>query len=382
MKKLGIVIPVFNTEPYLKQCVESILNQTYTDFEVALVNDGSTDRCGEICDEFANKDSRIHVIHQENAGKILTRYRGAKSLDCEYLTFVDADDWIDPNTYKKMEQYFEKGIDVISFQIIRYFSENYQYISNSIYKAGLYERKDIREYIFPTMMCDDTKNGCGLDPSLANKIIKKELLMEALQAAKHLDISYGDDVAVIYPLMLHVQTLMITEENLYYHRKRQGSDIPPYFSDHNYYRKLSDLYDYLKQAMGREYSFIRQLDYFYGISVKSFLKKYGDKTEQVSYLFPFDKIPMGKKIILYGASKVGQTYFDQIKRINYVEVVAWVDMAYDSYSEFGVKNINVIQEMDDYDYIVIAIKASDIAERVKHNLLKMNVDKQKIIWSI
>lgn len=382
MKKLGIVVPVFNTELYLTQCVDSILRQTYTDFEVALVDDGSTDHSGEICDEFAHKDSRVRVIHQENVGKIMARYRGAEILDCEYLTFVDSDDWIDPGTYKKMEQYFEKGIDVISFQIIRYFNDTYQYVSECSYKEGLYRGKNIRESIFPTMMCDDTRNGCGLDPSLANKIIKKGLLMEALCAAKYLDISYGDDVAVIYPLMLHVQTLMITKENLYYHRKRQDNEIAPYFSDYNFYRKLSDLYEYLRKAMGQEYDFIRQLDYFYEISVKTYLKKYGDKTERVSYLFPFDKISMGKKIVLYGASKVGQTYYNQIRRLHYGEVVAWVDRSYDSYAELGVTAVESIQALEGYDYIVIAIRAAHIAKEIKHDLVGMGVEEEKIVWSI
>lgn len=382
MKKLGIVVPIFNAELYLTQCIDSILGQTYTDFEVALIDDGSTDHSGEICDEFANKDSRVHVIHQENSGKLLARYRGAEILDCEYLTFVDSDDWIDPDTYKKMVQYFEKGIDVISFQIIRYFNETYQYVSACSYKEGLYERKNIRESIFPTMMCDATRSGCGLDPSLANKIIKKELLMGALRAAKHLDISYGDDVAVIYPLMLHAQALMITKENLYYHRQRQGNDIAPYFSDCNFYRKLSTLYEYLKQAMGQEYGFIRQLDYFYEISVKTYLKKYGDKTERVSYLFPFDKISKGKKIVLYGASKVGQTYYNQIRRLCYAEVVMWVDRSYDFYADLGVMGVESIQELKDYDYIVIAISASHVAEEIKHDLVGMGVEKEKIVWSI
>lgn len=381
MKKLGIIVPIFNAEPYLEQCVNSILGQTYTDFEVTLVNDGSTDRSGEICDAFTHKDSRIHVIHQENAGKLLARYRGAQSLNCEYLTFVDADDWIDVNTYKKMEQYFEKGIDVISFQIIRYFDETYQYVSDNVYKVGLYELEDIRERIFPTMICDDTKNGCGLDPSLANKIIKKQLLIDALQAAKHLDISYGDDVAVIFPMMLHVQTLMITEGGLYYHRKRKESDIAPYFADNDYYRKLSNLYYYLKQVMGQEYDFVRQLDYFYQISVKTFLKKYGDKVERIQYLFPFDKVPKRKKIVLYGASRVGQTYYDQIRRLHYGEVVAWIDRSYASYKSLGVTAVESIQGMKDYDYVVIAIKAAHTVEKVKHDLIRMGVEEQKIVWS-
>lgn len=382
MKRLGIVVPVFNAEPYLKQCVDSILSQTYTDFEVVLVNDGSTDCSGDICNEFAHKDRRVHIIHQKNAGKILARYRGAESLDCEYLTFVDADDWIDLNTYKKMEPYFDKGIDVISFQIIRYFNEEYQWISANSYKAGFYEGEDIKKYIFPTMMCDDTRNGCGLDPSLANKIIKKSLLIEALCAAKHLDISYGDDVAIIYPLMLRAQTIIITEESLYYHRRRQENDIAPYFVDNNYYRKLLALYDYLKQAMGQEYNFVKQLDYFFEISVKTYLKKYGDKTERISFLFPFNKVPVGKKIVLYGASKVGQTYYDQISHLNYGEIVAWIDRSYISYEKFGVKAVESISEIKDYDYVVIAIKAAETAKKIKHDLLEMGVEEKKIVWSI
>ena len=136
MKRLGVVVPVFNTEPYLAQCIESILNQSYMDFELVLVNDGSTDRSGAICDEYQKRDNRVHVIHQENMGKVLARLNGVKHLNCKYVTFVDADDWIDFNTYRKMEIYMEDDIDVISFQIIRYFDEEYQYVSHNHYQAG------------------------------------------------------------------------------------------------------------------------------------------------------------------------------------------------------------------------------------------------------
>ena len=303
MKRLGVVVPVFNTEPYLAQCIESILNQSYTDFELVLVNDGSTDRSGAICDEYQKRDNRVHVIHQENVGKVLARLNGVKHLNCKYVTFVDADDWIDFNTYRKMEIYMEDDIDVISFQIIRYFDEEYQYVSHNHYQAGFYNREKIEKLIFPAMIFDDKKKECGLYPSLANKIIKKELLLDFLHRARNLKVSYGDDVAVVYPLMVHAKTLMITDESLYYHRKRKN-ETAPYFLDENFHEKLCDLHYYLKACMNSGYGFTKQLDYFFEISIKTYMKKYGDRKEESAYLFPFDKIPKDRKIILYGASKV------------------------------------------------------------------------------
>ena len=381
MKRLGVVVPVFNTEPYLAQCIESILNQSYMDFELVLVNDGSTDRSGAICDEYQKRDNRVHVIHQENMGKVLARLNGVKHLNCKYVTFVDADDWIDFNTYRKMEIYMEDDIDVISFQIIRYFDEEYQYVSHNHYQAGFYNREKIEKFIFPAMIFDDKKKECGLDPSLANKIIKKELLLDFLHRARNLKVSYGDDVAVVYPLMVHAKTLMITDESLYYHRKRKN-ETAPYFIDENFHKKLCDLHYYLKACMNSGYGFTKQLDYFFEISIKTYMKKYGDRKEESAYLFPFDKIPKDRKIILYGASKVGQTYYDQINRIHYAEVIAWVDKAYLSYENMGVKRVEVIETIKNYDYVVIAIRAFEIAEIVKSNLINMGVDEKKIVWSI
>lgn len=382
MKKIGVVVPIFNAEPYLETCVKSILDQTYTNLEVVLVDDGSNDRSGEICHQFEKKDSRVHVIRQSNQGKLLARYHGIKALKSEYATFVDADDWLDINAYEKIKLYCEEDIDVISYQIIRYFNEDYSFVSNNYYSSGKYMQGDIRKLIFPTMIWDNVKKRCGLDPSLANKVVKRDLLLKSLHNAKHLNISYGDDVAVTYPLMLYARTLMIIDESLYYHRKRNENETAPYFADRNYYRKLSDLYDYLIQAMGEEYQFIKQLDYFYESSVKLYLKKYGDKAEQLSYLFPFHKIPKGKRIVLYGASKVGQTYYEQIKRIRYGEITAWIDRAYASYEKLGVKAVESILKIEEYDYVVIAIKAFDTAEKVKRDLIGMGVEKEKIVWSV
>lgn len=98
MPKISVIVPIYKVEKYINRCVDSILAQTFTDFELILVDDGSPDNCGQICEEYAKKDTRIHVIHQKNGGLSAARNAGIKwvfvNSDSEWLTFIDSDDWI------------------------------------------------------------------------------------------------------------------------------------------------------------------------------------------------------------------------------------------------------------------------------------------------
>lgn len=106
MPTISVIVPVYKVEPYLRRCVDSILNQTFTDFELILVDDGSPDNCPAICDEYAEKDSRIRVIHQENGGLSAARNAGIDwafaNSDSQWLTFVDSDDWIHPEMLERL----------------------------------------------------------------------------------------------------------------------------------------------------------------------------------------------------------------------------------------------------------------------------------------
>ena len=123
MPQISVIVPVYNVEQYLKRCVDSILEQTFTDFELILVDDGSPDNCGAICDEYAQKDSRIHVIHQKNGGLSAARNAGIDwvfaNSDSQWLTFVDSDDWIHPQMMEillDMVQSSGKKISVCGYQ--------------------------------------------------------------------------------------------------------------------------------------------------------------------------------------------------------------------------------------------------------------------------
>ena len=102
MPVLSIIVPVYKVEPYLPKCIESILAQTFTDFELILIDDGSPDRCGEICDEYAAKDNRIVVIHQKNEGVSAARNAGLDAAKGDYIGFVDSDDLIHPSMYQML----------------------------------------------------------------------------------------------------------------------------------------------------------------------------------------------------------------------------------------------------------------------------------------
>lgn len=113
---LSVIVPVYNVEQYLHQCVDSIIGQTYKNLEIILVNDGSTDGSGAICDEYATKDSRVRVIHKENGGLSSARNIAMEVMKGDFVSFVDSDDWLDLGAYETLvECLLDTGADVIQF---------------------------------------------------------------------------------------------------------------------------------------------------------------------------------------------------------------------------------------------------------------------------
>ncbi len=111
---ISVVVPIYNVELYLRKCIDSIVNQTYKDLEIILVDDGSPDNCGLICDEYAKMDNRIKVIHKENGGLSTARNAGLDIATGSYIGFVDSDDWIEPTMYEKMYSFLvENNLDLV-----------------------------------------------------------------------------------------------------------------------------------------------------------------------------------------------------------------------------------------------------------------------------
>lgn len=143
MPELSIIVPIYKVEKYLPKCIESILNQSFTDFELILVDDGSPDHCGLICDEYAGKDSRVKVIHQNNQGVSAARNAALDVAEGKYLGFVDADDWIEKDMYQTMLQtVFTSRADVVICGI-QYFTENGILIREDLKGCKCFSQKEL-----------------------------------------------------------------------------------------------------------------------------------------------------------------------------------------------------------------------------------------------
>ncbi|OOL43593.1 glycosyl transferase family 2, partial [Enterococcus faecium] len=122
-----MIVPVYKVEKYLRKCVDSILAQTFTDFEVILVDDGSPDNSGKICDEYAEKDNRVRVIHKENGGLSSARNAGIDVARGKYLGFVDSDDYIDEDMYEILYENLKiHDADISSVELIPFYGDRYK----------------------------------------------------------------------------------------------------------------------------------------------------------------------------------------------------------------------------------------------------------------
>ena len=216
MPKLSVIVPIYNTEKYLRECIDSILAQTFTDFELILVDDGSTDKCGEICDEYARRDHRIRVVHQENAGVTCARKAGAALSKGDYVTYVDSDDWIDANTYSNIMFHIEMhNADIGIFAILQEKSLP-TLISNCI-GEGVFSKEMLQGTVYQRMLFDYSSNCSGVIASLCNKVIKREILQKSIAVIPN-ELDYGEDAIAGYLCMLNASTVYISNEPFYHYR--------------------------------------------------------------------------------------------------------------------------------------------------------------------
>lgn len=152
MPFLSIIVPVYNVETYLPACLDSILAQTFTDFEILLVDDGSTDGSPALCNAYAAKDARIRCFHKKNGGHMSARQEGFRQASGAYAAFVDSDDWIDPAMYERMCTAAAKyDADVICCNYTAVTPEKH-IERRDVCAPGFYDREELETKIFPVML--------------------------------------------------------------------------------------------------------------------------------------------------------------------------------------------------------------------------------------
>lgn len=383
---LSVVVPVYNAEKYLSECIESILNQIYNDFELILIDDGSTDDSGKICDYFAQKDERIRVLHQANQGVMKSRAAGVSKSVGQYVTFVDSDDWIQKDIYQDLMSLINAyEVDIVLSGIYRYHSENNIFESRQTLREGLYCKQDIEKEVIPYMLWDDKIEEWKVDPSLCTKIFKREFIVNSMKKSGKLDAHYGDDTSIIFPMLMEVNSIYVSHKAYYFHRQREATIEVPYFKDKEFFGKLYAVYEYLKQTFeNSKYADVmqRQLEMFYMNSIQLKKNTYLDIKQSQIAVFPFWQIPKESRVIIYGAGMYGESYIKQNIQNDFCEVVAWVDKNYEICfkKEMQVWNIDMIKNIE-YDYILIAVARIGVAKEIIGELYKLGVTKEKIIWN-
>ncbi len=213
---ISVIVPIYQVEKYLEQCLDSILNQTYRQLEIILVDDGSPDRCGEICDRYASQDSRIKVIHQPNAGLSAARNAGMDIATGEYISFIDSDDYIDLHYYEKMEQGFQDYLEAPIITCLAYQNEE-GYITPYTHK-----NTNQPEFHSTLTFCEDCILG-KMSVVVWNKLFRSELMKDIRFRVGRI---FEDSLFMhdLYPILKQYPgDVVVIPHYLYYYRIRQGS---------------------------------------------------------------------------------------------------------------------------------------------------------------
>lgn len=212
---VSIIVPIYNAEKHLARCIDSILNQEYTDFELLLVNDGSTDSCGSICDSYAEQDSRIRVIHKENTGVSDSRNQAIDLARGTYLQFLDSDDWITPDATKLFVRAAEEhGCDLV-------IADFYRVVGERLSQKGDIEEDSVmtREEFASHMMENPADFYYGV---LWNKLYRREIV-EKYRLRMDVTISWCEDFMFNLEYIRHGEAFYALHAPIYYYVKTKGS---------------------------------------------------------------------------------------------------------------------------------------------------------------
>ena len=215
----SVIVPAYNAEKYLEECLNSIIRQTYKNIEIIVVDDGSSDRTGSICDEYAATDKRIKVIHQKNGGVVRARESAANIVTGQYIINVDADDWISNNFCEMMASIIlDSKPQIILCGHINVW-EDRTVECPLPYSKGFYSRERIEKEIIPVLL--QTETGKSFSLSLWAKAIDRNL--QKKYQLKSVDMNIGEDICCIAPSIYHAHSLYIMDENMYFYRQNSSS---------------------------------------------------------------------------------------------------------------------------------------------------------------
>lgn len=284
---ISVIVPVYKAEKYLGECVDSILGQSYRDLEVILVDDGSPDSCPSLCNAYSARDSRVKVIHKKNGGVSTARNAGLEAAKGEYITFVDSDDYIEPDMYEKMmARAREFDCDVVMCDCIKEFPDHSALYTHTI-RPGFYNESQLRTEYYPHLLMMENLE---YPPSISNCLLLWKSRLNSPDMRYETGIRYSEDLLFGARLMRRARSFYYMKDEALYHYVMNSQSathtfVPDKFEDYKrLHRKIQDAF-----SQDTVFNFRKQIDLcllffvynaigdIYGATCLSF----GDKKEKI-----------------------------------------------------------------------------------------------------
>ena len=225
--KISIIVPLYNVEKYLRQCLDSILAQTFSDWECILVDDGSKDRSGAICDEYAARDNRFVVVHKHNEGVAKARITAFEHSKGELVTFIDSDDYVAPEYLEKLSQpILEDSMDMVSCNYFDVSSETNRITSGKKVMEGIFSGTDLVNFIGSHYFYDKSCRGFGMTNMLWSKMVRREYVEQGLNCG--VGMWFGEDQVALFSMLYRVKKLCLISNRLYYYVHYKGQATQRY----------------------------------------------------------------------------------------------------------------------------------------------------------
>ena len=377
--KISVIVPVYGEDKYLPSCIESIQDQTYKNLEIILVDDGSPDRCPQICDQYARNDDRIRVIHKMNAGLVEARKTGIRLSTGEYIAYVDGDDIIEVDFIERMvEVATAEEVDVVIAGFCKNINgSKIRYLNNI--PCGRYDKDKIEERILPCMISNNDFYSFGIFTYVWNKLFKREILFHN-QLSVMSQLVIGEDSSCVYPTLALADSVFITDYCGYHYRQRAGSLL-------RLRKNKSSMIDRLMEC--RKYLYNRFLE----IGYKSIIEKQIDsyiysqmimlsdclvgRDSSLEKSFPFSKIETSDRVIIYSAGAFGMHLYCQYKEYECCKLVALCDPDYMVLDD-GIISIEEAIK-NNYDKIIVASIDRAFIEESRYIAQELGIEKNKVV---
>lgn len=377
---VSIIVPCYNTGNYLRKCVNSILTQTYRDFELIIVDDGSTDGSSEICDEFKENDKRVRVVHQNNRGLVRSRKIGIGLARAEYILFIDSDDWIIDTYVQEMVNATSNGhFDVVAASAKFDYQGGTVECHNSIIES--FDTGGDMQNFRKQMLCCKNYFVMGILPYLWNKLIRADLLRDCISVVPD-NIEVGEDVAFLMTVLLKARSIRIMEGTGYHYCVRTGSMM----DNNEPEREKSNvvaLHHYLYKIFSENEGFSDLMPQLRRFSVHHIFTRCLYAAQEFFCeicFFPYRNVQEGDCVSVYGAGAFGKSLYRELEKNKKIKTGQWIDQNAEVYKN---NELNIVSpdemHIDDATKIVIAVLDLEMANSIKNDILKKYGVSQKSV---